>query len=189
MSHGAFDKHRSLCVGPLVVVLMVLGGCSDPHSELQAWMDQQRQEARPRVPPLVPPRKFDPQPYISDQMIDPFSGQKLAVAIKQETREPNSLLAAEMNRRREPLEAYPLDALSMVGSVQRAGKPYALLKADNLLYQVKAGDYLGQNYGRITRITETEVVLREIVQDPAGDWVERMTTLSLQDRPVPGKGQ
>ncbi|MFM2052812.1 MAG: hypothetical protein RL456_849 [Pseudomonadota bacterium] len=166
----------------LVPVLLLLGGCSDPHEELQVWMDEQRREAKPRVSPLVPPRKFDPQPYLAGTVTDPFSVQKLQVAIKQESRQPNSLLAPEMNRRREPLEAYPLDALTMVGSVVRGGRPYALLKADNLLYQIKVGDYLGQNYGRVTRITETEIALREIVQDAIGEWIERPSTLTLQER-------
>ena len=75
-----------------------------------------------------------------------------------------------------------LDAMTMVGSVSKAGLPVALLRVDNLLYQVKAGDHLGQNYGRIVRITETEVVLREIVQDAAGEWIERNATLQLQER-------
>jgi type IV pilus assembly protein PilP len=66
--------------------------------------------------------------------------------------------------------------------VSKAGAPVALLRVDNLLYQVKAGDYLGQNYGRILRITETEVALREIVQDAAGEWTERTARLQLQER-------
>ena len=102
-------------------------------------------------------------------------------ALKQEARQPNSAVAAELNRRKEPLEGYPLDSMSMVGSVQKQGRPYALLRVDNLLYQVKAGDYLGQNYGKILKITETEISLREIVQDAAGEWIERPTTLQLQE--------
>ena len=104
------------------------------------------------------------------------------MALKQEARQPNSLLAAELNRRKEPLEAYPLDSMSMVGSVGKQGQPFALLRVDNLLYQVKVGDYLGQNYGRITKITETEIALREIVQDAAGEWIERTATLQLQEK-------
>ena len=61
------------------------------------------------------------------------------------------------------------------------GQTYALLRVDNLLYQVKPGDYLGQNYGKITRITETGVSLREIVQDAAGEWIERPSALQLQE--------
>jgi type IV pilus assembly protein PilP len=72
--------------------------------------------------------------------------------------------------------------MSMVGSVNKQGQPFALLRVDNLLYQVKVGDYLGQNYGRIMKIAETEVVLRELVQDSGGDMVERPATLQLQER-------
>jgi type IV pilus assembly protein PilP len=158
-----------------------LSGCGAEQEELQAWMDQQRREAKPNVPPLLPPKRFDPQPYEQAQAVEPFSNQKLAVALKQEARQPNSLFAGEMNRRKEPLEAYPLDSMSMVGSVARSGRPTALLKVDNLLYQVKIGDYLGQNYGKVTRISETEVTLREVIQDAAGEWIERPAALQLQE--------
>ena len=144
--------------------------------------DQQRREVKPSVTPLLPPKKFDPQPYTAAQAVEPFSNQKLSVALKQEARQPNSLLSAELNRRREPLEAYPLDSMSMVGSVNKQGKPFALLRVDNLLYQVKLGDYLGQNYGRISRIAETEISLREIVQDAAGEWIERPAVLQLVEK-------
>jgi type IV pilus assembly protein PilP len=160
----------------------LLAGCSPEHDELRQWMEQQRREVKPNVAPLTPPKKFDPQPYTAAQAVDPFSNQKLTVALKQEARQPNSLLSAELNRRKEPLEAYPLDSMSMVGSVSRQGSQYALLRVDQLLYQVRVGDYLGQNYGRVMRINETEVTLREIVQDAAGEWIERPATLQLQER-------
>lgn len=173
---------------PLALVLAavlgagLLAGCEGENQQLQEWMEQQRREVRPSVAPLAAPKKFQPVPYANAQQVDPFSTQKLSVALKQESKQPNSLLAAEMNRRKEPLEAFPLDAMAMVGSVAKAGTPFALLRVDNLLYQVKAGDYLGQNYGRILRITETEVALREVVQDAAGEWTERNATLQLQER-------
>ncbi|WP_395142539.1 pilus assembly protein PilP [Caldimonas aquatica] len=166
----------------MLVTLLGLAGCGSDIDELQAWMEQQKREVRPSVKPLDPPKKFDPQPYVAAGNVDPFSTQKLTVALKQEARQPNSLLAAEINRRKEPLEAYPLDSMSMVGSLQKQGRQYALLKVDNLLYQVKVGDYVGQNYGRVTKITETEITLREIVQDAAGEWIERMTSLQLQEK-------
>ena len=161
---------------------LLLTACSADEDELRGWMEQQRREVKPNVSPLQAPKKFDPQPYDTALTVEPFSTQKLTVALKQEARQPNSLLSAELNRRKEPLEAYPLDSMSMVGSVNRQGQPFALLRVDNLLYQVKLGDYLGQNYGRITRIAETEIALREIVQDAAGEWIERNATLQLVER-------
>lgn len=160
----------------------MLVGCSSSQDELQSWMDEQRAQTRPTVRPLTPPKKFQPQAYLAGMGTEPFSAQKLTVALKQEAAQPSSLLAAEMKRRREPLEAYPLDAMVMVGSVNRSNRPYALLRVDNLLYQVKSGDYMGQNFGRITRISETEITLREVVQDAAGEWIERTSTLQLQEQ-------
>lgn len=163
------------------LALTALAGCSGEQDELQAWMDQQRQEVRPNVQPLSPPQKFNPEAYAGMDGVEPFSSQKLTGALKQEARQPNSAVSAELNRRKEPLEAFPLDSMTMVGSVNRKGVQYALLKVDNLLYQVKVGEYLGQNYGKILKINETEITLREIVQDAAGEWIERPTTLQLQE--------
>ena len=170
---------------PLVVAalaVLTLTACSGEQQELQQWMDQQKREVKPSVQPLSAPKKFNPQPYAMSDGVEPFSPQKLTVALKQESRQPNSVIAAEYNRRKEPLEAFPLDSMTMVGSVLKNDKPYALLRVDNLLYQVKLGDYLGQNYGKIIKITETDVALREIVQDAAGEWIERPSSLQLQER-------
>lgn len=168
------------CVAALA--LTGLAGCAGDLEELQLWTEAKRREAKPNVSRLDPPKKFDPEPYTSAQEVDPYSAQKLTVALRQEVRQLNPLLASELNRRKEPLEAYPLDNMIMVGSFAKGGQPYALLRVDNLLYQVKLGDYLGQNYGRITRIGETDLSLREVVQDAAGEWTERISTLQLQER-------
>jgi type IV pilus assembly protein PilP len=173
--------HRRLFAA-LALTAFALVGCGGDQQELSQWMDQQRREVKPSVQPLSPPKKFDPQAYTAFSGVEPFSSQKLTVALRQQAQQPNSLLAAELNRRKEPLEAYPLDSMTMVGSVIKAGRPYALLRVDNLLYQVKQGDYLGQNYGKITKISETDVSLREIVQDAAGEWIERTSALQLQEK-------
>ena len=83
---------------------------------------------------------------------------------------------------REALEAVPVDAMALVGTMVRAGQPVALIKVDRMLYQVRPGNHLGQNYGRVVRITETELTLREVVQDAMGDWVERSASLQLQEK-------
>ena len=166
----------------LLASAALLGACSAEHDELREWMEQQRREIKPSVTPLQAPKKFDPEPYSQTQAVEPFSSQKLSVALKQEARAPNSLLARQLNRRKEPLEAFPLDSMSMVGSVTKQGLPYALLRVDALLYQVKVGDHVGQNYGQIIRISETEITLQETVQDAAGEWIERPATLQLQEK-------
>jgi type IV pilus assembly protein PilP len=72
--------------------------------------------------------------------------------------------------------------MTMVGSLVKQGSPVALVRVDNLLYQVRPGNYLGQNFGKIIKVGESELALREIVQDAAGEWIERMATLQLQER-------
>ena len=173
---------KRLTLFSVAVSVLGLSACSSDVSELQEWTAQQRRETRASVQPLSPPKKFTPQPYDAALSVDPFSTQKLRVAVKQEASQPNSLLTTEMNRRKEPLESYPLDSMSMVGSLTRQGRPFALLKVDALLYQVKQGDHLGLNFGRITQISETEITLREVVQDAAGEWIERTSTLQLQEK-------
>lgn len=165
-----------------IAVLAAVTACSPEQGELQEWMKQQEREIRPVVQPLSVPKKFNPEPYSGADGIDPFSIQKMAALARQESRAPNPLLTAELNRRKEPLESYPLDTMTMVGSVVKKGQPIALLQVDRLLYPVRVGEYIGQNYGRVMKITETELTLREVVQDAAGEWVERTGALQLQEK-------
>jgi type IV pilus assembly protein PilP len=169
----------------LALVLFSIAGCGvSGQEELQQWMTEQRNATRSKVEPLKEPSKFTPQPYGQDRLIDPFSNQKLVQALKRDANQSTAnaaLVAPELNRRKEPLESSPLDAVLMVGSMTKAGQPVALVRVDNLIYQVRAGNHLGQNYGRVTKVTETSIALREIVQDAAGEWIERTATLQLTE--------
>lgn len=169
-----------------ISIVFLLTGCAPSgQEELQAWMAQQRQLTKPQIQPIPEPKKFTPQAYTQEGATDPFSSQKLTQALKRESSQSTSnagLVAPELARRKEPLESFPLDSMTMVGSLLKEGKPVALIRVDNLLYQVRPGNYLGQNFGKIVKVAETEVVLREIVQDAAGEWIERSATLQLQER-------
>ena len=170
-----------------LVAAVALSACgASNQEELQQWMAQERAQTKPNVQPIPAPKQFVPQDYTEEAAVDPFSSQKLTQALKRDAQKPDSasaaLLAPELNRRKEPLESYPLDAMTMVGSLVKQGQPVALIKVENLLYQVRPGNYLGQNYGRITKVSETEVTLRELVQDAGGEWVERTATLELQEK-------
>jgi type IV pilus assembly protein PilP len=169
--------------GSLMLVLLVISGCSgSDQQELQQWMTEQRNATRPKVEPLPEPTKFSPQAYNQEGAIEPFSNQKLTQALKRESNQATAnaaLITPELSRRKEPLEASPLDAVFMVGSLIKVGQPVALVRVDNLIYQVRAGNHLGQNYGLITKVTETSLALREIVQDAGGEWIERAATLQL----------
>jgi type IV pilus assembly protein PilP len=169
-----------------LVAAAALSACgTSDEEEIRQWMAQERAQAKPRVQPIPEPKQFQPQVYTGDSAVEPFSNQKLTQALKRESDSGSAtaaLIAPELNRRKEPLESFPLDTMVMVGSLIKQGQPVALVRVDNLLYQVRPGNYLGQNYGRITKVTETELALRELVQDAAGEWVERIATLQLQEK-------
>jgi type IV pilus assembly protein PilP len=170
----------------VLLPLLTLTACSvGSEAELRDWMAQQKSQTFPKVAPLAEPKQFKPESYTETTEFDPFSSKKLTLALKRDSVQASSnaaLLEPELARRKEPLEEFPLDTIAYVGSMVKDGKPVALVTVGKLLYQVHPGDHLGQNYGLITKIVETEVTLREIVQDAAGEWIERTASLQLQER-------
>jgi len=169
-----------------VACAVLLSGCGGSSADdIQQWIAAERDQARPRVVPIPEPKQFVPEQYRNTDAVEPFSNLKLTLALKRDASQTTSnaaLVAPELARRKEHLEEFPIDTMTMVGSLVKAGQPVALVKVDNLLYQVKLGSYLGQNYGKVTKITETELSLREIVQDSGGEWIERVATLQLQEK-------
>lgn len=163
----------------------MLAGCfGSEHEDLHEWIGVQKSMAKPRVQPLKEPSVFLPQAYEASTEMDPFNMLKLTQVLRRETEKNTAntaLLTAEQNRRKEELESYPLDSVTMVGSLKKGNQRIALLRVNQLIYRVGVGNYLGQNYGRIVQIEENSIKLREVVQDAAGDWVERMATLDLQE--------
>jgi type IV pilus assembly protein PilP len=173
-------------ISGLALIMVLVSACvGTDGDELEQWMAEQKSQTKPRVVPISEPKQFKPESYTQVSAVEPFSKEKLTQALRRDASQTTSngaLVAPELARRKEALESFPLDAMALVGSLVRAGQPVALVKVDNLLYQVRPGNYLGQNYGRVTKINETEVTLREIVQDAVGEWIERTATLQLQER-------
>ena len=175
---------RRMAAGKLsqAMAVLLLAGCGDSGiAEVKSWMADVRRETRAIVPKLSAPKQFIPFTYDKKDAMDPYNPGKLQNALaKTQQRSANSL-APDTERRREALEAYPLDSLKMVGTLQKAGLSYALLQADKIIYHVRVGSYVGQNIGKVMRIDEATVELKEVVQDAAGDWVERTAKLELQE--------
>jgi type IV pilus assembly protein PilP len=156
---------------------LLLGGCGNDNQDLRAWMAEQGKGVRGRLDPLPQLKPYEPFAYNAFDLPDPFKPRKIQ-PIK-----GDSKLAPDLNRRREPLESYPLEALAMVGTLARNKQMYALVKTpEKDIYQVKSGNYLGQNYGVVTDISDSEIKLKELVQDGSGDWTERTSALQLQQQ-------
>jgi type IV pilus assembly protein PilP len=172
-------------LGGLLVMALLAACAGSSEDELRQWMAVQKNEIHPHVKPISEPKLFKPELYGMVTEMEPFSNQKLTQALRKDSAQAalnGALIAPELARRKEPLEEFPLDTMVLVGSMVQAAKPVALVTVGKLLYQVRVGDHLGQSYGRVTKITETEVSLREIVQDAGGEWVERVASLQLQER-------
>jgi type IV pilus assembly protein PilP len=154
---------------------VALSGCGgESHQDLRAWMADQGKGARGRVDPLPQIKPYEPFAYNAFDLPDPFKPRKI------EPTKGGSKLAPDLTRRREPLEAYPLESLNMVGTLAKGKSTYALVRTpDRDVYQVSQGNYLGQNFGVIVGISDSEVRLKELVQDGSGDWIERTGALQL----------
>jgi type IV pilus assembly protein PilP len=166
-----------------MAVIAALTGCGgDGIEEIQAWMNETKSQTRIVITKIPEPKKFIPFTYEAKNTIDPYDPMKLEVALAKALAKPgNNSFKPDLDRRREALEGFPLDTVTMVGTLNKRGLSFALLQVDKVVYQAKVGNYVGQNFGMITSINETEIELKEIVQDAAGDWVERKAKLELQE--------
>jgi type IV pilus assembly protein PilP len=161
----------------VVALASMLAACgSDKGDDLDKFMATAGNDMRKNVEPLPEVLPYSPMEYNADGTLsDPFKARK--AANKSGALQPNT------NRPKEALEAYPLESLKYVGSMSKSKSTYALIKTpDNTIQQVKKGNYVGPNFGLITQINESDVVIKEIVQDDlTGDWVERNASINLQE--------
>lgn len=166
---------RRLCCY-LGVGLLIAGCGGESHQDLRAWMNEQGKGSKGKLDPLPQVKPYEPFAYNAFDLSDPFKPRKI------EPIKGASNLAPDLNRRKEPLEAFPLETLQMVGTLQKERATFALIRTtEKDIYQVRIGNYLGQNFGVIIGISDNAIRLKELVQDGSGDWTERSSTLQLAE--------
>jgi type IV pilus assembly protein PilP len=155
---------------------LLLSGCGGGTDEdLKTWMAEQGAASRGKIDPIPPIRPYEAFTYNAFDQAEPFKPRKIETG--KGSRGP------DLTRRKEALETYPLETLKMVGTLQRGGTMLGLVRAnDNKVFQVRQGNYVGQNFGVITSVVEGEITLKELFQDGAGDWAERQSKIMLQER-------
>ena len=165
----------------LILALACLGLAScggEQYSDLRQFVKDSDNLPRGRIAPLPDVKPYEPFIYDAYDLVDPFKPRK----IEPPKTAGGGGIQPDLTRRKEPLEAYPLENLRMVGTLQQNKATFALVKSpDNNLFRVKLGSYMGQNFGLITEISEATIKLKEIVQDSGGDWTERISTMTLVD--------
>lgn len=171
----------------LIAMCGALGACSGgEHEDLKQWMEESTKDMRGNIPKLPEVLPYQPVPYEVEGMLDPFKPTKIEPESK--FRQGNGkggvfqpdFEAREL--RNSLLEKYPLESLKMIGYLNVNKQPIAVIQVEDKVKQVKVGDYLGLDFGMVTKITDADVELRELIQDSAGDWSERKSSLFLQSK-------
>lgn len=160
----------------LLLTFLLTACVQDEFADLRTFMAQTGQDGQHALEPLPQLKPVDEFQFRPGELPDPFKPRKMRPS------EGTGGIQPDLNRQREYLENFPLDALRMVGTLQKAGQRYALIKTpDGSVNSVRTGNYLGQNYGLVVRITDSEVELREMLQDGAGAWTESKAVLAPQE--------
>lgn len=164
---------------PVLAGILLSGCSSDGLDDLREFVKNAHADRKPKIEPLPEIKPYEAFSYAAADLTNPFSVANL---------KPQSIqgLAGgprpDMNRRKEPLEDYPLDGLKMVGTLSRGKQSWGIIQtADGAVYRVQKGNYLGQNFGRITRVTDEKIDLVELIQGALGEWVEREASLAIQE--------
>jgi type IV pilus assembly protein PilP len=170
----------SITIAAGVAGMLLLGACGgEEQSELRQELAAMTKDLRGRVDPLPQVRSFEPVPYKGESMVDPFVPGRIVVT-QASTGGGGGGVQPDLNRPKEPLEAFPMETIQMVGTLSQNQDMFALVRAGANLFRVKKGNYIGQNFGVITGIDEGAISVKEVVQDSGGDWVERSTSLQMQ---------
>jgi len=176
-----FIRSGKLCLGAALAVS--LSGCTGDLRDLEQFVQETQQKHSGSVAPLPQFEPYQNFEYERTALRDPFASKPGVVDQPATVATNTGGLQPDQNRRREPLEFFPLDTLSMVGVLEQNAITWGLIQApDTTIHRVLEGNYAGENFGQITRITEERVNILEIVPDGLGAWVEREASLVLGEQ-------
>lgn len=170
----------AISAGLLTGLLTACGGTNT--EDLRSYVEDVKAQQHPHIEPLPEFKPYETHLYEASADRDPFTPPVYAAPKSEVAKAGGSGIAPDFNRPREPLESEPLDSLRMVGTLERDGNSWALVRmSDSTIHRVKPGNYVGQNYGKIIGISESEVDVTEIVPDGLGGWTERQASLALSE--------
>ena len=173
ITQQAMKFFRLLLIGALLAGLSACGiiGMGD----LEDFVAQEKAKKAAKIEPIPQIKQYEAFAYTEGSRRDPF-----VPSAPQRAAGGNGGLEPDIHRNREPLEEFPLDALRMVGTILINNQTYALIKApDRIVHRVTRGNHMGQNYGAITKIDDSQITLTEIIPDGFGGWTQRPANLDL----------
>jgi type IV pilus assembly protein PilP len=175
---ASISRHPVRGIHLLMLATLLLVGCGgDEFQDLRDFVKDSGADLRGQVDPAPEIKAYEPFPYDNSAALpDPFKARK------QETKNVSGsgMNQPDLARPKQELEEFPLESMKMVGYLRKGNEGNAIIRSsEGKLHRVKVGNYVGMNFGQITSITETEVRVKEMVQDGAGDWLERESSLQL----------
>lgn len=161
----------------VVANLCWLTACgSDGLDDLREFVQNAHADKKPRVEPIPEVKPYEAFAYTAVDMTDPFASVNLKPLNTPTAQGPRP----DMNRRKEPLEDYPLDALKMVGTLAREKQRWAVIQApDGTVHRAHLGSFMGQNFGKVIKIADEKIELVELIPGTTGDWIERDASLAI----------
>lgn len=179
----AQERVRTVLIRSIIGVAIAasLSACSSGSlSDLQDYVQRIKAKPAERIPPLPEFKMYETFAYSASDIRDPFTMFEEEGELQQATVSLYAGPKPDENRNKETLEQYPLDTLRFVGKLEKDNEQWAIVTSpDKLVHRVKVGNYLGQNYGKVTAVTETQLEISELVPDGMGGWIEREAALSL----------
>jgi len=173
---------------PLQLLLPLLSGtllvaCSGAqHGDLESYVNDVKARQKSKIPDLPQVKTYAPFNYSAYDVRDPFLPLLDEEAIPGVQVKETNGLRPKTDRKPDPLESFPLDTLAFVGHLEKLGTRWGLVSApDKSIYKVQIGNYMGKNFGEIIKITETKILLREIIPDGADGWLDREASLALSE--------
>jgi type IV pilus assembly protein PilP len=165
-----------------VIFLVLLAGCSDDFSDLNLYISEVKAKPKGQIQPLPEVKVVESFIFKPDGLRDPFKPLEQPQQSEENDISTGNGIKPDIKRRKEDLEAFPLDGLKMVGTIVMKSSLWGLVKAsDGTIHRVQVGNYMGKNYGKILRIITDKIELMEIVPDKPGTWREQQASLALTE--------
>jgi type IV pilus assembly protein PilP len=181
MAYRYRNPIRSLVLAMLCSGLVACAG--NPNADLEEYVKTTKAQQKSSIEPLPEFKPYESFTYAAMDLRDPFTAPTFSTtrAVSNNVASNNGI-KPDFDRPSEPLEEFPLDSLRMVGTLEQSANQWALINdTDGTIHRVQPGNYAGQNHGKITRITDFEVELTEIIPDGIGGWIERQSSIAISE--------